>query len=96
MSASSKNIDYEAFSARFSDQLKGQVTKERLETQCNDIPLLTSLAEAIPIACIRRKEGVTVLFRQSSHSLEGEFDGQLTLDGTLEEHEVVNAQVYCR
>lgn len=64
------------------------------KTQSSEIPLLTSLAEVSPVACIRRNEGVTVIFRQFNHSLEGEYIGQLTLAGTLEEHEVVNAQVY--
>lgn len=94
MSAASKYVDYEMFSARFSSSLKNLITKERFESQCQALPLLTSLSEAIPVACIRRSEGVTVIFKQFSHSLEGEFIGQLTLSGTLEEQEVVNAQVY--
>ena len=94
MSLASKNIDYGTFSAQFSSDLKGLITKERFENQCKESPLLTSLTEASPVACIRRSEGVTVIFRQFSGTLEGEFIGQLTLSGTLEDHEVVNAQVY--
>ena len=94
MKAGSNEVDYEQFSSSFSQDLKKLVTKERFESQCGEFPLLTSLGESNPIACIRRKEGITVIYRQLSSALEGEFIGQLTLSGTQESYEVVNAQVY--
>lgn len=90
----SNAIDHETFSSHFAKALKEKITKERLEKQCEQFPLLTSLGPSSPVACIRRKEGVTVLFRQLSTTLEGEFIGQLTLSGTSESHEVIDAQVY--
>ena len=94
MTKGSNSIDYEIFSRSFHVSLKEKLTKERFKEQCKEFPLLTCLGTATPVACIRRKEGVTVIFRQFSTSLEGEFVGQLTLSGTKEKHEVINAQVY--
>jgi len=94
MKIGSNTVDYETFSSFFSEDLKNLVTRERFESQCKEFPLLTSLGKATPIACIRRKDGITVIFRQLSTTLEGEFIGQLTLSGTEEKHEVINAQVY--
>lgn len=94
MSRASRDIDYNTFCQAFSDALKQRISRERYESQCQEFPLLTSLSHAEPVACIRRSEGVTVIFRQFSSQLEGEFIGQLTLAGTAEQHEVVNAQVY--
>ena len=90
----SNAADYESFSSSFSEELRKLVTRERFESQCKEFPLLTSLGSAMPIACIRRKEGITVIFRQFSTTLEGEFVGQLTLSGTHEEPKVTNVQVY--
>lgn len=94
MSKGSNSINYETFSSSFCVSLKERVNKERFENQCKEFPLLTSLGSATPVACIRRKEGVTVVFRQLSTRFEGEFIGQLTLSGTNEKNEVINAQVY--
>lgn len=94
MNKGSNSVDYETFSSSFSVSLKERVNKERFENQCKEFPLLTSLGAATPVACIRRKEGVTVIFRQLSTRLEGEFIGQLTLSGAKEKSEVINAQVY--
>ena len=94
MNKGSNSVDYETFSSSFSVSLKERVNKERFENQCKGFPLLTSLGAATPVACIRRKEGVTVIFRQLSTRLEGEFIGQLTLSGAKDKSEVINAQVY--
>jgi hypothetical protein len=94
MRKGSNLVDYETFSCFFSASLKERLNKERFENQCKEFPLLTSLGAATPVACIRRKEGVTVIFRQFSTRLEGEFVGQLTLSGTHAQNEVINAQVY--
>lgn len=94
MSKGLNNIDYETFSSSFCVSQKEQVNKERFDNQCKTLPLLTCLGVATPVACIIRKEGVTVVFWQLSTCLEGEFIGQLTLSGTKEKNEVINAQVY--
>jgi len=94
MKIGSNAVDYYTFSSSFSEDLKNLVTKDRFESQCKKFPLLTSLGETEPLACIRRKEGITILYRQFSTTLEGEFIGQLTLSGTQDKHEVITAQVY--
>ena len=94
MKCGSNAVDYELFSSAFSSELKALVSKQRFQDQCKEFPLLTSLGESEPIACIRRKEGITVIFRQLSKELEGEFIGQLTLAGTEQVFQVINAQVY--
>lgn len=94
MKKGSNAVDYEKFSSSFSQTFKNRVDKSRFESQCKEFPLLTSLGQATPVACIRRKEGVTVIFRQLSTKLEGEFIVQVTLSGTSEKYEVINAQAY--
>ncbi len=94
MSEGSNKVDFELFSGHFSIELKNKIGKERFQSQCKEFPLLTSLGRATPVSCIRRKEGVTIIYRQLSTQLEGEFIGQLTLSGSSHEHRVINAQVY--
>ena len=94
MKAGSNEINYKIFSSDFSQELKNLVTRDRFEGQCKEFPLLTSLGESESAACIRRKDGITIIYRQLSRALEGEFIGQLTLSGTIEKNEVVNVQVY--
>jgi len=95
MSSASNSGDYEKFISHFSTELKELITKERFESQAKEFPLLTSLKNnAMPVACIRRSEGTTVIYKQLSSALEGEFIGQLTLKKTKNGCEVVNAQVY--
>ena len=94
MKIGSNTVHYETFSSSFSGELKELVTRERFEGQCKEFPLLTSLGKSTPVACIRRGEGITIIFKQLSTTLEGEFVGQLTLSGTHENQKVINAQVY--
>lgn len=95
MNECSNGINYEGFSKKFSEDLKKRITKNRFEEQCEKFELLTSLkADAEPIACIRRKEGFAVIFRQYSAELEGEFMGSLVLSISEDEVEVMDAAIY--
>lgn len=95
MNASSNQIDYEGFSRDFSNELKKIITKGRFEAQCKKHKILTSLiADAEPIACIRRKEGIGVIFRQLSSSQEGEFMGNLIISLENGKAEVLDATIY--
>lgn len=94
MMQGSNAINFELFSNSFSSELKERIGKEKFERQCKEFPLLTSLAKAEPIACIRRHDGVTVIFRQLSTQLEGEYIGQVRLSGETNNIEVTDAQVY--
>ena len=95
MSVNSNAGNYARFSKDFSDDLKRLITEERLMTQSKEFPLLTSLVlEATPIGCIRRVDGVCVLFRQLSSELPGEFLGKLKLINYNGTYKVSDAQVY--
>lgn len=85
MTQASNTIDYE---------LKRRVTKDKFENQCKEVTLLTSLGNATPVACIRRDDGVTIIFKLLSTKLTGEFVGQLRLSGTSNNVIVTDAQVY--
>jgi len=90
----SNTMDFDVFSSSFTEELKNRIGREKFENQCNEFPLLTSLGAAEPVACIWRDKGVTVLFRQHSTKLEGEFVGQIRLNGSTESIEVTDVQVY--
>jgi len=94
MTQASNTIDYELFSNKFNDELKRRVTKDKFENQCKEVTLLTSLGNATPVACIRRDDGVTIIFKLLSTKLTGEFVGQLRLSGTSNNVIVTDAQVY--
>jgi len=85
MTQASNTIDYE---------LKRRVTKDKFENQCKEVTLLTSLGNATPVACIRRDDGVTIIFKLLSTKLTSEFVGQLRLSGTSNNVIVTDAQVY--
>ena len=73
--------DYKLFSVSFSEDLKQKITEERFQSQRNEFPLLTSLTKDVKfIDRIRSESGITVLWKQKSSKLAGEFLGQLTLD----------------
>ena len=87
--------DYKLFSMSFSEDLKQKITEERFRSQRNEFPLLTSLSKDIKfIDCIRRESGITVLWKQNSSKLAGEFLGQLTLDEKDGNVNVIAVSVY--
>lgn len=95
MSIHSNAVNYDGFSALFTDELKGYVTKDRFEKQCGEFPLLTSFTlESYPIACLRRHDGVCVVFKLFSDKIDGEFLGHITLVSLNGIVQVNNAQVY--
>jgi len=90
----SNEIDFELFSSSFSEELKDRIGKDKFEKQCNEFPLLTSLGSFEPVACFRRENGVTIVFRQFSTRLKGEFIGQLRLIQSEGRTEITELQVY--
>lgn len=95
MNKCSNNIDYEGFSTHFSKGLKNLITQTRFVEQCKNHKLLTSLKlGATPVACIRRAEGVGVVFKQLSTELEGEFIGSIVLSESAGTVEVLDATIY--
>ena len=91
----SNQINYKLFSASFSEDLKKKVTEERFHSQCKEFPLLTSLTKDVTfIGCIRRESGTTILWKQKSSKLAGEFLGQVTLQEKNGDISVIEVSVY--
>ena len=92
----SSNIkDYGGFSRDFSSQMLYGANEVELGKQWANNKLLTSLSEKQDfIGCIRRAQYVTVLYKQTSNTMPGEFLGRLVLgveDGAVK---IFGATIY--
>tara|TARA_B100001093_G_scaffold502871_1_gene556457 strand:+ start:1372 stop:1722 length:351 start_codon:yes stop_codon:yes gene_type:complete len=77
----SSNIkDYGGFTKNFSSQMLYGANEVELGKQWANNKLLTSLSEKQEfLGCIRRDQFVTVLYKQKSNTIKGEFLGRLVL-----------------
>ena len=77
----SSNIkDYGGFTKNFSSQMLYGANEVELWKQWANNKLLTSLSEKQEfLGCIRRDQFVTVLYKQKSNTIKGEFLGRLVL-----------------
>ena len=76
----SNNKDYGGFTKHFSAQMLFGANEVELGKQWANNKLLTSLSkERKCFGCLRRNNHVTVLFKQTSHKVPGEFLGRLVL-----------------
>ena len=77
----SSNIkDYGGFTKDFSSQMLYGANEVELGKQWASNKLLTSLSEQQEVlGCIRRDKFITVLYKQKSNTLTGEFLGRLVL-----------------
>ena len=92
----SSNIkDYGGFTKDFSSQMLYGANEVELGKQWANNKLLTSLSEKQDfIGCIRRAQYVTVLYKQTSNTMPGEFLGRLVLgveDGAVK---IFGATIY--
>ena len=92
----SSNIkDYGGFTRDFSSQMLYGANEVELGKQWANNKLLTSLSEKQDfIGCIRRAQYVTVLYKQTSNTMPGEFLGRLVLgveDGAVK---IFGATIY--
>ena len=92
----SSNIkDYGSFTRDFSSQMLYGANEVELGKQWANNKLLTSLSEKQDfIGCIRRAQYVTVLYKQTSNTMPGEFLGRLVLgveDGAVK---IFGATIY--
>ena len=72
--------DYGGFTRDFSSQMLYGANEVELGKQWANNKLLTSLSEKQDfIGCIRRAQYVTVLYKQTSNKIPGEFLGRLVL-----------------
>jgi len=92
----SSNIkDYGGFTKDFGTQMLFGANEVELGKQWSNNKLLTSLSEDYEaFGCLRRGVNVTVLFKQRSKEIPGEFLGRLVLGVEGEEVKVFGATIY--
>ena len=92
---SSNLKDYGGFTKDFSTQMLFGANEVELGKQWSNNKLLTSLAEDYEaFGCLRRGKNITVLFKQRSKEIEGEFLGRLVLGMEGEEIKIFGATIY--
>ena len=92
----SSNIkDYGAFTRDFSSQMLFGANEVELGKQWANNKLLTSLSKKKEVfGCLRRNLYVTVLYKQFSDSVPGDFLGRLVLGMEDDEVKVFGATIY--
>ena len=77
---SSNNKDYSGFTKDFSAEMLYGANEVEIGKQWANNDLLVNLSnDKICLGCLRRNEYVTVLYKQKSTKLSGEFLGRLVL-----------------
>ena len=92
----SSNIkDYGGFTKDFSSQMLFGANEVELGKQWANNKLLTDLSDNKEVfGCLRRDLYVTVLFKQTSNTVPGEFLGRLVLGVEDEEVKVFGATIF--
>ena len=92
---SSNNKDYGSFTKDFSSQMLYGANEVELGKQWANNKLLTSLSEKQEfLGCIRRDNFITVLYKQKSNTVSGEFLGRLVLGLEGDIVKVFGATIY--
>jgi hypothetical protein len=92
---SSNMKDYGGFTKDFSTQMLFGANEVELGKQWANNKLLTSLTEDFkPFGCLRRGLNITVLIKQTSKEITGEFLGRLVLGLEDNEIKVFGATIY--
>ena len=87
--------DYGGFTKDFSSQMLYGANEVELGKQWASNKLLTSLSEQQEVlGCIRRDNFITVLFKQKSDTVKGEFLGRLVLGVEGDLVKVFGATIY--
>ena len=92
----SSNIkDYGGFTKDFSSQMLFGANEVELGKQWANNKLLTSLSDKREVfGCLRRDSYVTVLYKQTSNTVSGEFLGRLVLGVEDDEVKVFGATIF--
>ena len=92
----SSNIkDYGGFTKDFSSQMLYGANEVELGKQWANNKLLTNLSEQKEfLGCLRRNGFITVLLRQRSHQVPGDFLGRLVLGVEDEQVKVFGATIF--
>ena len=92
---SSNNKDYGGFTRDFSSQMLYGANEVELGKQWANNKLLTSLSEKQEfLGCIRTDKFITVLYKQKSNTVSGEFLGRLVLGLEGDMVKVFGATIY--
>ena len=92
---SSNMKDYGGFTKDFGTQMLFGANEVELGKQWSNNKLLTSLSEDYkPFGCLRRGSNITILFKQKSKEIPGEFLGRLVLGVEGDEIKVFGATIY--
>ena len=87
--------DYGSFTKDFGTQMLFGANEVELGKQWSNNKLLTSLSEDYEaFGCLRRGVNITVLYKQKSKEISGEFLGRLVLGVEDEEVKVFGATIY--
>ena len=87
--------DYGGFTRDFSTQMLFGANEVELGKQWSNNKLLTSLTEEFkPFGCLRRGVNITVLIKQTSKEISGEFLGRLVLGIEDDLVKVFGATIY--
>ncbi len=91
----SNNKDYSGFTKNFSAQMLYGANEVELGKQWSNNKLLTSLSSHKEfLGCLRRKNFVTVLFKQKSNTVQGDFLGRLVLGLEGDKVKVFGATIF--
>jgi hypothetical protein len=91
----SNQKNYGGFTRDFSTQMLFGANEVELGKQWANNKLLTSLSEKkVVLGCLRRNLHVTVLYKQTSDTVSGEYLGRLVLGVEDEEIKVFGATIY--
>ena len=91
----SNNKDYSGFTKHFSAQMLYGANEVEIGKQWANNKLLTSLSKQKEfLGCLKRNNFVTVLFKQKSDTVPGEFLGRLVLGIEEDKVKVFGATIY--
>ena len=91
----SNNKDYSGFTKHFSAQMLYGANEVELGKQWANNKLLTSLSKQKEfLGCLKRNNFVTVLFKQKSDTVSGEFLGRLVLGVGDDKIKVFGATIF--
>lgn len=91
----SNEKNYVAFIKHFSKQMLAGANEIEIGKQWANNELLTSLStEREFLGCLRRNNYVTVLYKQTSHKVAGDYLGRLVLGVEGEEIKIFGATIF--
>ena len=91
----SNQKNYGGFTRDFSSQMLFGANEVELGKQWANNKLLTSLSDKkVVLGCLRRNFNVTVLYKQTSNTVPGDFLGRLVLGIESDEVKVFGATIY--